>query len=306
MWVILAFVSALCLGFYDISKKVALRDNAVVDVLTASVLISSGILAVPLLLSRVAPEMMLDTAFYVPALDLRGHLLTIVKSMIVLSSWVFAYVALKHLPISVVSPWQATRPMWTLVGALLIFGERLNGWQWIGVTLAIGSILAFSISQHKSKSNHPQPTDSKYYICLALAILIGACSGLYDKYMMRQFDHNAVQVYYTFYQAVMMLCVWVIVNQKNLQSKISNIKSIKKFWAIILISLFLIVSDNVYMLALQDPDSMIAVVSTIRRGGTVIGFAYGLIYLKEQDPWKKILSMIGVLAGLLCLAIGTF
>lgn len=306
MWVILAFVSALCLGFYDISKKVALRDNAVVDVLTASVLISSGILAVPLLLSRVAPEMMLDTAFYVPALDLRGHLLTIVKSMIVLSSWVFAYVALKHLPISVVSPWQATRPMWTLVGALLIFGERLNGWQWIGVTLAIGSILAFSISQHKSKVNHPQPTDNKYYICLALAILIGACSGLYDKYMMRQFDHNAVQVYYTFYQAVMMLCVWMIVNQKNLQSKISNIKSIKKFWAIILISLFLIVSDNVYMLALQDPDSMIAVVSTIRRGGTVIGFAYGLIYLKEQDPWKKILSMIGVLTGLLCLAIGTF
>ncbi len=307
MWVLLAFVSALCLGFYDISKKVALRDNAVVDVLTASVLISSGILAVPLLLSRVAPEMMLDTAFYVPALDLRGHLLTIVKSMIVLSSWVFAYVALKHLPISVVSPWQATRPMWTLVGALLIFGERLNGWQWVGVTLAIGSILAFSISQHKSKSNHQlSAIDNKYYICLALAILIGACSGLYDKYMMRQFDHNAVQVYYTFYQAVMMLCVWMIVNQKNLQSKISNIKSIKKFWAIILISLFLIVSDNVYMLALQDPDSMIAVVSTIRRGGTVIGFAYGLIYLKEQDPWKKILSMIGVLAGLLCLAIGTF
>ena len=30
MWVILAFVSALCLGFYDISKKIALRDNAVV------------------------------------------------------------------------------------------------------------------------------------------------------------------------------------------------------------------------------------------------------------------------------------
>jgi transporter family protein len=197
--------------------------------------------------------------------------------------------------------------MWTLVGALLIFGERLNVWQWIGVTLAIGSILAFSISQHKSKSDHPQSAIyNKYYICLALAILIGACSGLYDKYMMRQFDHNAVQVYYTFYQAVMMLCVWMIVNQKNLQSKISNIKSIKKFWASILISLFLIVSDNVYMLALQDPDSMIAVVSTIRRGGTVIGFAYGLIYLKEQDPWKKILSMIGVLAGLLCLAIGTF
>ena len=308
MWVVLAFVSALCLGFYDISKKVALRDGSVVDVLTASILISSCILLIPLLLSRLAPSLMSETAFFVPALDLRGHLLTVLKSVIVLSSWLCAYLALKHLPISVVSPWQATRPMWTLIGAMLIFGERLNPWQWIGVLLAIGSIFLFQLSSFDFRlSTLSRPRlRSNYYLALALAIIIGAGSGLYDKYIMRLYDHNAVQVYYTLYQAVMMLCVWMIVNQKNLQSKISNIKSIKKFWAIILISLFLIVSDNVYMLALQDPDSMIAVVSAIRRGGTIIGFAYGLIYLKEQDPWKKILSMIGVLAGLLCLAIGTF
>ena len=307
MWVALAFLSALCLGFYDISKKVALRDGSVVDVLTASVLISSCILLVPLLLSRLAPSLMTETAFFVPALDLRGHLLTVLKSVIVLSSWLCAYLALKHLPISIVSPWQATRPMWTLIGAMLIFGERLNPWQWIGVLLAIGSIFLFQLSSFDFRiSTLSRPRlRSNYYLALALAIIIGACSGLYDKYIMRLYDHNAVQVYYTLYQAVMMLCVWMIVNQKNLQSKISNIKSIKKFWAIILISLFLIVSDNVYMLALQDPDSMIAVVSTIRRGGTVIGFAYGLIFLKEKDPYKKVLCMLGILAGLICLALGS-
>ena len=307
MWVVLAFVSALCLGFYDISKKVALRDGSVVDVLTASILISSCILLIPLLLSRLAPSLMSETAFFVPTLDLRGHLLTLLKSVIVLSSWLCAYLALKHLPISVVSPWQATRPMWTLIGAMLIFGERLNPWQWIGVLLAIGSIFLFQLSSFDFRlSTLSRPRlRSNYYLALALAIIIGAGSGLYDKYIMSLYDHNAVQVYYTLYQAVMMLCVWMIVNQKNLQSKISNIKSIKQFWAIILISLFLIVSDNVYMLALQDPDSMIAVVSTIRRGGTVIGFAYGLIFLKEKDPYKKVLCMLGILAGLICLALGS-
>ena len=307
MWVALAFLSALCLGFYDISKKVALRDGSVVDVLTASILISSCILLIPLLLSRLAPSLMSETAFFVPTLDLRGHLLTLLKSVIVLSSWLCAYLALKHLPISVVSPWQATRPMWTLIGAMLIFGERLNPWQWIGVLLAIGSIFLFQLSSFDFRlSTLSRPRlRSNYYLALALAIIIGAGSGLYDKYIMRLYDHNDVQVYYTLYQAVMMLCVWMIVNQKNLQSKISNIKSIKKFWAIILISLFLIVSDNVYMLALQDPDSMIAVVSTIRRGGTVIGFAYGLIFLKEKDPYKKVLCMLGILAGLICLALGS-
>lgn len=316
-WVLLAFVSSLCLGFYDISKKIALRDNSVVDVLTASIVISSAILAFPLLLSRLAPEIAADSFYYVPQLDLRGHLLTIVKSGIVLSSWICAYLALKHLPISVVSPWQATRPMWTLIGALLIFGERLNGWQWVGVTLAIGSIFAFSIGQHKRNKLSKNKQDKRYYIALALAILIGAASGLYDKYMMRQFHHNAVQVYYTCYQAIMMLIVWTIdryakrrKTKDNVQCTMdngqkTNDKRPTTIVPIVLISVFLVISDNMYMLALQDPDSMIAVVSTIRRGGTVIGFAYGLIFLKEPDPWKKLLAMCGILAGLVCLAIGT-
>ena len=316
MWTILAFISALCLGFYDISKKIALRENRVIDVLTISVCISAIVLSIPLWLSRLCPEVMTGTPFYVPQLDPEAHLYTLLKSVIVLSSWVFAYMSLKHLPLSVVSPMQATRPMWTLVGALIIFGERLNAWQWVGVSLALGTVFVFSFFTRHPKTPKPSrdPSLNKYYIALALAILIGACSGLYDKYLMRRYDHNAVQVYYTFYQALMMLIVWAIVNRKNHQSpipsdravrqRISNLQSIKKIGVIALISLFLIISDNVYMLALRDPDSLIAVVSTIRRGGAVIGFAYGLIFLKEPDPWRNVLCMAGIIAGLICLAIG--
>ena len=307
MWTILAFVSALCLGFYDISKKIALRDNQVIDVLTISVVFSSLLLSIPLILSRLCPEMMLSTHFYVPRLDLTAHLYTLLKSAIVLSSWIFGYISLKHLPISVVSPMQATRPMWTLIGALLLFGERLNTFQWIGVLLAIGTVFVFSFSTRHPRIPRPSsdPSKNKYYIALALAILIGACSGLYDKYLMRRYDHNAVQVYYTFYQAIMMLIVWFTEKLKNHKFAIINHKSIKNLGVILLISLFLIVSDNVYMLALRDPDSMIAVVSTIRRGGAVIGFAYGLIFLREPEPWRKIACMAGILSGLICLALGS-
>ena len=314
MWTVLAFVSALCLGFYDISKKIALRENRVIDVLTISVCVSSLFLSIPLIFSRLCPEMMLGTHFYVPSLDGTAHAYTILKSIIVLSSWFFGYISLKHLPISVVSPMQATRPMWTLVGALLLFNERLNGWQWVGILLAIGSIFVFSFRRKTISNALSTNTNNKYYyICLAFAIISGACSGLYDKYLMRQYDHNAVQVYYTFYQAIMMLLVWVIFNRKNIKYQISypkgtitsNLRFIKRIGVIVLISLFLIVSDNVYMLALRDPDSMIAVVSTIRRGGAVIGFAYGLLFLKEPDPVRKLCCMGGILAGLVCLAMGS-
>ena len=306
MWIVLAFVSAVCLGCYDISKKTALRDNKVLDVLTLSICVSSVLLSMPLLLSRCLPDAMSDTPFFVPQLDATGHLLSVLKSVIVLSSWVFAFVSLKHLPLSVVSPMQATRPMWTLIGAVLIFGERLNGWQWAGVLIALGTIFLFSFT-HKSKGSTPEMkgsrlegTNHKYYVCLALAILIGACSGLYDKFLMRRYDHNAVQVYYTLYQALMMLVVWII-EHKRANGKLS----IRRVGVIMLISLFLIISDNVYMLALRDPDSLIAVVSTIRRGGAVIGFAYGLIFLRENNALPKICCMAGILLGLICLALGS-
>jgi len=303
MWIVLAFISALCLGCYDISKKIALRQNAVVDVLTISVCVSAALLSMPLVLSRINPEMMVGTPFFVPALDGEAHLYTLLKSVIVLSSWIFGYISLKHLPLSVVSPLQATRPMWTLVGALLIFGERLNTWQWVGVMLAIGTIFAFSFRNRTELKNATQ-IDKRYYICLALTIFIGACSGLYDKYLMRRYDHNAVQVYYTLYQAVMMLVAWAVMHRNEWRRKEKPV--IRWTPAIVLISLFLIISDNVYMLALRDPDSLIAVISTIRRGGAVIGFAYGLVFLKEKDPWHKALCMLGICAGLICLAIGSF
>lgn len=306
MWTLLAFVSAVCLGGYDISKKIALRQNAVVDVLTISIWVSAFILMVPLVLSRWLPETMGGTPFYVPEMDIEGHLFTLLKSSIVLSSWIFAYVSLKHLPLSVVSPMQATRPMWTLIGALVLFDERLNGWQWVGVMLAIGSIFAFSFKGYRRNQRmvgNANQENKPYYICLALAIVIGACSGLYDKYMMRRYDHNAVQVYYTLYQALMMAVVWVIMRRKEL--KAHRLPAVQWTPAIVLISIFLVISDNVYMLALRDPESMIAVVSTIRRGGAIIGFGYGLVWLKEGDVWPKLACMAGVLAGLVCLAIGS-
>ena len=308
MWTLLAFISALCLGFYDVSKKIALRKNTVIDVLTMSVCISAVLLSLPLLLSRLMPGTMVGTHFYVPSMDFQAHCLTLIKSVIVLSSWVFGYISLKHLPISVVSPAQATRPMWTLLGALLLFNEQLNTWQWVGILLAIGTIVISAFSLQRSafrKSAHRSPlTDHRYYIALVLAILLGACSGLYDKYLMRQYDHNAVQVYYTIYQSLMMLIVWTVFRTHEHRKGASHQPVVNK-WVIGLISIFLIISDNVYMLALRDPDSLIAVVSTIRRGGAVIGLAYGLLFLQEKDPWKKVLCMAGVLAGLICLALGT-
>ena len=50
MWLILAFISAALLGFYDVAKKQALRDNSVPAVLLLNTLFSS-LLFLPVILS---------------------------------------------------------------------------------------------------------------------------------------------------------------------------------------------------------------------------------------------------------------
>ena len=50
----------------------------------------------------------------------------LLKSCIVLASWLAGYFAMKHLPLTIVGPVNATRPVLVLIGAMLIFGERLN------------------------------------------------------------------------------------------------------------------------------------------------------------------------------------
>jgi len=322
MWIILALLSALFLGCYDVAKKQSLMHFGVIQVLTLSVCLSSLLLLPMLLISRWNPEWLVNTIFYVPQVDWRAHFFIFLKSCLVLSSWVCAYIALKHLPLSTVAPMQATRPMWTLIGALLIFGERLTPHQWIGVAFALGSLLLFAISP--SRPNTPPASKrsllpstfsllSKYYMLLFAAILLGSASGLYDKYMMRHYDHNAVQVYYTFYQAALMLIVYLSSRlfafspfRLNIpqSSKRSLLPTTYYLLPILAISVFLVLSDVVYLLALTYPDSLIAVVATIRRAGTIIPFLYGILVLKEPDPWRKALCTIGILIGLLFLTLG--
>ncbi len=120
MWIILAFVSAALLGFYDVFKKFSLRENAVIPVLFLNTLFCS-LIFIPLIISSRIGTISDDSNFYVPVCDLRSHGFIILKAVIVLSSWILGYFAIKHLPLTIVGPINATRPILVLLGALLIF-----------------------------------------------------------------------------------------------------------------------------------------------------------------------------------------
>lgn len=298
MWLLCAFASAFFLGLYDVNKKLGLRDNAVLPVLFLNTVLCSLFFLPILLLSRYAPETIKDSIFYVGQVDLRTHLFIILKSLIVLISWGSAYVAVKHLPITIVGPIKAMQPFVVLIGALFVFREQLNLWQWMGILVALFCFLLYSMEGKKEGVSF---WTNKWVWCLFLAVFTGAVSGLYDKYLMRNFDRMAVQVWYTIYQIFMMIPILLIF-------WLPKRKSTARFtfrWSIIGISFFLCLSDFLYFYALSIPDSMISVVSVIRRSGTIVSFAAGALFFHEKNIRIKGLILVGVLIGMFLLYLGS-
>lgn len=298
MWVLFAFISAALLGVYDVFKKISLNKNAVIPVLFLNVVFCCVIFLPLLIISFVAPEWIANTIFEMPPISWEQHALLILKAAIVLSSWISAYFALKHLPITIASPIKATQPILTLLGALLIFGERLNLYQWLGVLVAIISFLLLSQSGKKEGIHFAH---NKWIFLMVISIIMGTVSGLYDKFIMTQIDRMNVQVWYNYYQlammAIILLVFWFPKRKKTTPFHWNS--------AIPLIAVFLVAADFFYYFALSDDSAMISIVSLVRRSSVVVSFSLGALYFKERNLKAKAIDLFLVLIGMLLIFMGS-
>ena len=341
MWLILAFVSATFLGFYDTSKKASLKNNAVLPVLLLNTIFSTMIFS-PFLIDHMTGAGWFDGTFLdtapctgeqswqtTPSLSadylkldspetghrlsdisliisslsatsgaIRAHLLVILKAFIVLSSWIMGYFGLKHLPLTLVGPINATRPVLVLVGAMLIFGERLNAYQWTGVLLAIVSIYMMSRAGKKENIDF---RSNRWIWCVAGATVMGAFSGLYDKHIMKSLSPMFVQSWFNFYQMIIMAVICGLI----WYPKRHQTTPFRWNWAIPLISISICIGDFAYFTSLNDPESMISVVSLVRRSSVIISFACGAIIFKERNLRAKAFDLVLILLGMAFIWMGT-
>ena len=101
MWLVLAFMSAAFLGIYDSLKKKALKDNAVIPILFLNTLFSS-LIFLPFIVLSATGDMPADSIFHVGSGGWEMHKYIVLKSLIVLSSWILGYFGMKHLPLTIV------------------------------------------------------------------------------------------------------------------------------------------------------------------------------------------------------------
>lgn len=304
MWLAYSFLSAALLGFYDVFKKKSLRGNAVIPVLCLNTLFCS-LIFLPMVFLSLSGHLAQGSLFYIPVAGWEVQRYVLLKALIVLSSWLLGYFGMKHLPITIVGPINATRPVLVLIGALLVYGERLNLYQWIGVLLALFSLFLLSRSGKKEGIDFRH---NKWIVFIALASILGAVSGLYDKYLMASpenggvgLDRMVVQSYYNFYQfglmGLVLLFLWLPVRKKT--------TPFSWHWSILMISLFLCAADFVYFYALSLDGAMISIVSMVRRGSVLVSFLFGALIFREKNLRSKAVDLLLVLLGMIFLYIGS-
>ncbi|WP_295730570.1 DMT family transporter [uncultured Muribaculum sp.] len=294
MWILLAIASALCLGFYDVFKKLSVDGNNVLTVLFLNTLFSSLLMA-PVIVAGLAD------GYVGLGGSLAGHAHIAVKALIVLSSWLLGYFSIKHLPLTVAGPVNASRPVMVLVGAILIYGEVLNAWQWGGVALGFFSL--FFISRIGMKEGAGVKEGRWVWMAIGAAFM-GAVSALYDKWLLGRYEPLEVQAWYSFYQMIIMgVTVALMLRWQRMRG--DSLTPFRWRWSIVFISLFLTAADIAYFYALSLPGAMIAIVSMIRRGSVIVSFFYGVLALRERHVRAKLVDLCVLLAGLVLLVIGS-
>lgn len=297
-WATLSLTSAVFLGLYDICQKHALRRSRVVAVLFGATATSAGVWGALLLLGRIAPST-LPPALLVPPLGWLGHAELLLKSAIVASSWLCTYTAVKHLPMSLAAPIRATGPLWTLGAALLLLGERPSWLQLLGIATTLTSFLGLSVVGRLEGVHFHKNRWVGYMIA---GTLLGSCSGLYDKVLLSKLGlaPATVQAWFSIYLVLLFTPIAWFWRGPTPRAN----ESFAFPPTIPLLALCLLVADFAYFSALRDPDGLVSLVSSIRRGSTLIAFAAGLLMFREVNGWKKVPPVLGILIGIALTLLG--
>lgn len=298
-WITLSIFSAVLLGFYDLAKKSALRDNAVLPVLFFGILTSACVWLPFVLWSHLSPDSYPAAQFLVQPLSAREHGLLFLKSMLVAGSWVLSYFALKHLPLSIAGPIRAAAPIWTILFAVTLMGEVPTGWQWWGIGIVIVAFYAFSLVGRLEGIHFYR---DKWVGFMVAATFLGAGSALYDKFLLQtvRIEPATVQAWFSLYLVVVMLPFYLLWLRGAWPRGHFEWR-----WSIPLIGLLLLGADFLYFLAIAQENALIAVVSPIRRTAVIISFLGGIYLHKELNFRPKFLCILGMLIGVALLKLGS-
>ena len=320
MWVLLAVLSAILLGLYDVAKKQALRKNGVLAVLLVATALST--LFVSPFLRFGPPE---------------DHLRLALKAVLVTLSWVSGMVGLKLLPLTTVSTIKGSRPVFVVLFSVLLFGERLDWMQWAGVLLVIGALFLLGRTSRDDASVQARRSG---FVWMGVSVLSGVASALYDKHIMTEMEPLFVQSWTNLYITILLLICFLVQGflwqggfsrtslcsslpakgwappvhvatgghgqaEATLPQKNGPGSKIIWDWTLLLVAVLITGADALYFFSLKQPDALLSIISVIRRASVLVTFVCGALIFKEKGLKAKTLNMLLLAAGVVLLLLGS-
>ena len=280
-WIWMALFSAVLLGVYDVAKKQALKKNDVYWILLLSTGLSS----------------LFMTPFLTAGVPLH-HLKLLFKAALVTASWISGMIALKLLPITTVSTFKTSRPVFVVLLSIILFGERLSLLQWAGVAAVFIAIWLLARTSGKEGISFRA---NKGVAAMVIAVFTGVASALWDKVILKEMEPFFVQGWTNIYITAMMGAVMGIKALIARKEPSKALQPLRWDWTILLIAVLITGADMLYFFSLHADGALLSIVSLIRRSSVIITFALGAAIFKEKKVAAKSAVLALMLAGVVLL-----
>ena len=279
MWIWMALASAILLGVYDIAKKVALKNNGVYNILLVATALSA-----------------LFVSPFITIGNLPDHLRLIFKAVLVTASWVSGMIALQLLPITTVSTFKTSRPMFVVLFSIILFGERLNWQQWLGVAAVLLALWLISVNSSREGISFK---GNKGFWALVVSVFTGVASALWDKHIMTGMQPLFVQSWTNIYINILLAITILIRSRHGIR------EHFKWDWTLVIVGVLTTGADMLYFFSLKADGSLLSVISLIRRSSVIITFALGAALFKEKRIAQKAGVLLLMLVGVTVLMMGS-
>lgn len=281
-WLWMVIISGILLGFWDITKKKAFKQNSVVSVLAFYSIFCFIFVSFE----------------FSNAINLTGDkiLIIFIKTFIIFLSWVLGFTAIKQLPISIVTPFDTVNPLFSIILGIIILSESLGLLQGVGIVIMLVAYYFIGKVGSKEITN---VFKNKYFYFMISSALFSAISATIDKIALRSINPGQMQFWFCLFISIFNMAALLYTKWKS-EDKIS----IKLDYNIPLMSLLLTISDRIYFIAVNIPSSQISVIMPLRKISIFISVIVGGIIFKEENLRQKFWCICLLIIGIALVFIG--
>ena len=289
-WTAWIVASSFFLALYDLAKKASVRENAVLPVLLCSTCCGCAAFVAGVAVCGKLPDVIATT-------NGQSLALAAIKSVIVATSWVFTFCALRTLPITIATPIRASAPALVFVAAFFLYGEIPTWVQGVGMLAVFGGYWAFSWAGRHEGIDFFR---NRAVWCAIAGACFSALSSIWDKYVFQVAAAPVETVQFFFQVGLVVVYALILCGQRILRLGHDRFEF---RWTIPCVGILLAAADWLYFRGLAIPDVPISVGSLLRRFSVVITFVLGARFFHEKNLKRKALALAAILAGVVLLCI---